>query len=149
MKLLHPITGRGPDGAVRYIVVVHGRNPHSSYRSGLLARSYLDLVCEGPQRIRMICDSALPAVERSSLQSALAMIDADDVDLVICTDLTRISREHEILMDFLKRCAQHTVRVIGFEDCIDTADSDWQNKVASLCVSDDSETLTSEEGGAT
>jgi hypothetical protein len=104
MKLLHPITGRGDDATVRVIVVVRNRCSSCTFAGGALARSYLQLFYDGPQTTVMVCDTAAPAARPDSLPSALAKIDAGDIDLVITTDLTRIARQFAEVQEFLRSC---------------------------------------------
>ena len=119
MLLLHPIRSRVA-GPIRVIVIVRGRDS-SSYSSGSLARSYLDAVCDEPIKTVMLCDSARPEGAHESLEAAAEAIANGDVDLVVTTDLTRIATWPDLVLKFLRHCSLHDVRVITFEDKLDTA----------------------------
>lgn len=148
MKLLYPITGRGINGKVRLLIIVRNRCLTTAFSSGASAKAYLDLVHEGLTQTVMICDSASPAGNRNSLGAALTMIESGGVDLVITTDLSRISRSRIEVGGFFETCAENGVRVICFESHVDTADVGWKATLVLRELLAESLSSDAEEGGA-
>jgi len=148
MKLLYPIIGRGIKGKVRVLIIVRNRCVATTYSSGNLARSYLDLVYKGLSQTVMICDSASPATDPNSLSAALTLIESGGVDLVITTDVTRIARQLADVQGFLGRCAANDVRVICFESNVDTAEVGWKATLVLRELLTPSFSSDAEEGGA-
>lgn len=135
MKLLHAIVVQPDNVVVRVVIVVR---PSSSdgfcyeLESDLeQARSILDLVCNEPIR-RRICDTSAPtSAPRSPLATNVA-IEAGEVDLVVMADLTRYSRRVGEVVHFLEFCERFRVRVISFDDHVDTADANWRETVMNI-----------------
>jgi hypothetical protein len=144
MKLLVPIVPKDPSASLRVIAVVR-TTAHNASRpvrrlnlvdnladalsfdcegAAALVRSYLDVVYDGPVSIVMICNTGAPAGGESGLERAMDVIAAGTVDLVITSDLTRFSRHPVEVKEFLQVCAEHSTRVISFEDRVDTGDDD-------------------------
>lgn len=130
MKLLHPIVPKEGKSAVRIVVVVCGYSRHTLQSSGGLAREYLDMVCTSPVSTISICDSLAVDAHSRSIQTALAKIEGEDVDLVVATDLSQISRRASSVLEFVTMCVRAGVRVLAFEDHFDTADDGWQDELA-------------------
>jgi DNA invertase Pin-like site-specific DNA recombinase len=75
----------------------------------------------------MVCNTAPGAGRDADLEAAMTLIAEGKVDLVITADLTQFSRHPVEVMEFLQFCAEHSTRVISFEDHLDTGDDDWNN----------------------
>lgn len=134
--LQKPIVPKESSGPLRIIVVTKSTElprrrdkpidalacSASYYSSGALARSYLDVLHDGPVETVMTCKTAADASRHADFEAAMTLIANGKVDLVITTDLTRFSRRPAKVMEFLQFCAAHSTRVISFEDRLDTGD---------------------------
>lgn len=114
---------------LRIAVVVKGRSESTLYSSGELATAYLDLVCDAPTSFAMLCDSQLPDASSDSPKAAEATVANGEVDLVVTTGLGCIADWTDQVLKFLRHCAKHDVRVIAFEDKVDTAEAGWDDRI--------------------
>lgn len=129
MKLLHPIVPKEGHDVVRVVVIFHGNCRHTIHASIDLAKSYFDIVCAERTSTVLFCNSRAEIDRHNSLAAALAKIENDEVDIVIASDLSRISRTASSALDFISRCVNSGVRVLTFEDCFDSMDDDWQDRL--------------------
>src|SRR5579859_3606920 len=65
-------------------------------------------------------------LDRDELNELEALIESDQIDLVIAEDLGRICRRTRAY-DFCELCVDHNVRLIAINDRVDTADDGWQD----------------------
>jgi DNA invertase Pin-like site-specific DNA recombinase len=69
------------------------------------------------------------------------LIQSGGIDLVLTSDVSRISRNPVDMIDFLSHCVNCGTRFLSLGDRIDTADEDWQEALLSSFADD-------QEGGA-
>lgn len=147
MKLLHPMVPKEGRDAVRVIVVVRGFSQYSSRSHGALAREYLDIVCTSPVSKLSVCDSLAVDAHHKSIQAALAKIKGEEVDVVVATDLSQISRRASAALEFVTKCVHAGVRVLTFEDHFDTADDNWEDELAGSYAIVSEHDVPTTEGG--
>lgn len=115
---------------LRAIIIVRGRNDRTLYSSGHSARDYLATRFGSAAKTVMLCDSASPADATDSLHATSSKIEAGEIDVVVTTDVDRVSRSSAAARAFIELCVRCDVRFIAFESDIDTGSPDWQEKVA-------------------
>ncbi|HET6325195.1 MAG TPA: recombinase family protein [Planctomycetaceae bacterium] len=65
-------------------------------------------------------------LDRQELSELEALIESEEVDLVIAEDLGRICRRRRAY-DFCEICVDHNVRLIAINDRVDTVEDGWQD----------------------
>jgi site-specific DNA recombinase len=65
-------------------------------------------------------------LDRAELNELEALIESDQIDLVITEDLGRICRRQRAY-DLCELCVDHSVRLIAINDRVDTVDEGWQD----------------------
>jgi DNA invertase Pin-like site-specific DNA recombinase len=60
-----------------------------------------------------------------SLDDIERQIENGQYDVVVCTDLSRVSRNMRRIHDIWRVCVDHGTRLIAIDDGVDTAESDW------------------------
>lgn len=117
MKLAVPIIPRTGQTKVRPLVIMRNQL-HDCPRCGPstpLALDYLRACCR-ELADAIVCDTGM----KEGLKRAQVLIKSGSIDLVVMTDVNRISRRADVSRAFFNLCLQHGVRVIAFEDGVDT-----------------------------
>ena len=71
-----------------------------------------------------LCEDASPEVTAIDVVTQAGwLIEAGDWDVLVVDYLTRISRSAADLVEFVRHCLEHGVRVIGIDDDFDTSNS--------------------------
>jgi len=130
------------------------RNGHT-YQIGIVARisgcqgqkevSLEDQIDHGKEEARQYCDGGLPvnyrtistkgkgeSLDRPELDEIETMLRSGGLDLLVVEDLGRLVRGTEASR-LCGIAVDHKVRVIAPNDCIDTADPNWEEDVIGAC----------------
>ena len=136
MELAFPIASKTAD-TLRVLIVTHGSHEPEMDSTQLgLALSCLRLVYDQPTEVST-CDTG---DDGDGLQNAIARLRTGAFDLVITTDITRISRAADEVHHFIDYCVDNGARFISFQDGIDTQDihlAQWAERrcrLSTLCL---------------
>ncbi|OAI53254.1 hypothetical protein AYO44_04285 [Planctomycetaceae bacterium SCGC AG-212-F19] len=88
---------------------------------------------QGPVDYRAIATKGKgEQLDRPELVEIEAMLRSRELDLLICEDIGRLTRSVEAVT-LCGIAVDHGTRVIAPNDCVDTADDNWENDVIEAC----------------